>query len=265
MKRIIVLLVAVSLLIPAFAFAKKKRVKYQVVEVTNGGIITGKIKSSTKVEDPVLPINIKEKSDPQETELEKKTCGSSQQADMYVLSSANEVSNVLVIVEGVKKGKAAPQQDTYIDNLNCRFEPLVNIAYLKSEFVIKNSDPLLHNTSLGKYVRKGVRRTVYNLALPFKDQVIKKPIRVAGLINVKCDAHPWMRAYLYASRHPYVAITDASGNFEIKDLLPGNYKVRVWHEGFEEIVKEVEVKAGATGELNVTFTETRTPDFLSGL
>jgi len=265
MKKIIVLLIAVTLLIPAFAFSREKRVKYQVVEVSNGGIITGKIKSSTKVEDPVLPINIKDKSDPQETELEKKTCGSSQQANMYVLSAANEVANAMVIVEDVKEGKAAPQQDTFIDNVNCRFEPLISIAYLNSDFVIKNSDPLLHNTSLGKIVREGVRRTVYNLALPFKDQVIKKPIRVAGLINVKCDAHPWMRAYLYGSRHPYVAITDASGNFEIKDLLPGNYTVRVWHEGFEEIVKEVEVKAGASAELNVTFAETITPDFMSGL
>ncbi len=265
MKRIIVLLVAVSLLIPAYAFARKKRVRYKVVEVTSGGIISGKIKSSTKVDDPVLPIDIKDKSDPQETELEKKTCGSSQQAKMYVLSSKNEVANALVIVEGVKKGKAAPQQDTSIDNVNCRFDPLISIAYLKSQFVIKNSDPLLHNTSLGKILRKGVRRTVYNLALPFKDQVIKKPIRVAGLLNVKCDAHPWMRSYIYASRHPYVAITDASGNFEINDLLPGTYKVRIWHEGFEEITKEVEVKADATAGLNVTFTATRTPVFLSDL
>ena len=111
-------------------------------------------------------------------------------------------------------------------------------------------------------VREGVRRTVYNLALPFKDQVIKKPNRVAGLINVKCDAHSWMRAYVYSSRHPYVALTDENGSFEIKDLLPGKYRVRVWHEGFEDVVKEVEVKAGDTSRLDATFAKTRTPDIL---
>jgi uncharacterized membrane protein len=115
---------------------------------------------------------------------------------------------------------------------------------------------------LGKIVRKGVGRTVYNLALPFKDQVIEKLNRVAGLIDVKCDAHPWMRAYIYSSRHPYVAITDASGNFEIKDIPPGKYKVRVWHEGFEEVSKEVEVKAGGVSDMNVTFTKTKKPDFM---
>ncbi len=181
---------------------------------------------------------------------------------MYELSSSKEVKNALVIVEGVKEGKAAPKQDLTLDNKKCRFEPLLSIAYVKSNYVIKNSDPLLHNTSLGKLVREGVRRTVYNLALPFKDQVIKKPNRVAGLINVKCDAHPWMRAYTYSSRHPYVAMTDASGNFEIKDLLPGKYKVRIWHEGFEEVIKEVEVKAGGTSDLYAMFSKTRTPDFM---
>jgi uncharacterized membrane protein len=100
--------------------------------------------------------------------------------------------------------------------------------------------------------RKGVRRTVYNLALPFKDQVIKKPNRVAGMINIKCDSHPWMRAYIYSSKHPYVAITDEKGNYEIKDLLPGKYQVKIWHEGFGQVVKKVTVTAGKSSELNAT-------------
>jgi hypothetical protein len=33
-----------------------------------------------------------------------------------------------------------------------------------------------------------------------------------------------MRAHAYASEHPYVAITDASGNFEIGDPLAGKYR-----------------------------------------
>ncbi|MEN8263757.1 MAG: carboxypeptidase regulatory-like domain-containing protein [Nitrospirota bacterium] len=261
MKKILLFIVVVSLIIPSLSYAKRKP-KYKAIEVTNGGTIKGTIKSAKKVKDPVIPIKIKPKENPAETKLEKDTCGSSQQAMMYVLSSSNGVKNALVLVENVKEGKAAPKKDLTINNLKCRFEPLVGIAYVKSNYIIKNSDPLLHNTNLGKEQRAGVRRTVYNLALPFKDQVIKKLNRVAGLINVKCDAHPWMRSYIYSSRHPYVAITDADGGFEIKDLPPGKYKVRVWHEGFEDVVKEVEVKAGGTSELKATFAKTRTPDIM---
>jgi len=99
------------------------------------------------------------------------------------------------------------------------------------------------------------RRTVYNLALPKKDQVITKPVRATGLHDVKCDAHSWMRAYVYVSEHPYVAITDASGNFEIKDLPPGKYTIRFWHEGLKEEKKEIEVSAGKTTDLQVTMSK----------
>jgi hypothetical protein len=228
---------------------------YEVVDVKNGGGIKGKIKAAEKIADPVIKIVIKPKPDPKETELERSTCGDSQKANMYILSPANEVKNVLVIVEDVKKGKAAPKTDLLIDNTKCVFEPIVGIAYKGANFKIKNSDPLLHNTNLGLLLTETTRRSVYNLALPNKDQVITKPIRATGLIIVKCDAHEWMRGYAYASEHPYVAITDASGDFEIKDLPAGTYKVRIWHEGFKEVTKTVEVSAGKSSALDATLAK----------
>ncbi len=257
MKNIVVFMIAVSLLIPALSFAKK--VKYEVVEVKNGGVLKGKIKAAIKVNDPLIPIEVKPKGDPEETELEKHTCGNSQQSLMYVLSPSLEVNNVLVIVEDIMKGKAAPKIDLTIDNLNCRFVPLVGISYIRSEYIIKNNDPIFHSIALA-LIHKNRKRTVYNLALPFKDQIIRKDNRVAGLHKAGCAAHPWTRAYIYSSTHPYVAITDANGTYEIKDLLPGKYKVRVWHEGFEEVVKNVEIKTGKASYLNVTFKKLRKLD-----
>ncbi len=261
MKKILVFILLVALIIPALSYAKRTP-RYKAVEVTNGGTIKGTIKSENRVDDPVIPIRVKPKGDPEETRLEEDTCGSSQQAMMYVLSPDNEVKNALVIVEGITHGRAAPKKDITINNLRCRFEPLVSIAYVKSYYIIRNSDPLLHNTWLGKVLNAGARRTIFNLALPYRDQVIKKPNRVAGLINVRCDIHPWMRAYVYSSRHPYAAITDAGGNFEIRDIPPGTYKIRVWHEGFEDIIKEVKVKPDSTSDFRAVFTNTRRPFFM---
>ncbi len=47
MKKILVFTLAVSLLTPAASFAK--RVKYEAVEVTNGGTISGKVLTTEKV------------------------------------------------------------------------------------------------------------------------------------------------------------------------------------------------------------------------
>ena len=239
MKRILAAVLILSMVIVSTSFA------YDVVDVKGGGAIKGKIKASMKPDDPMLTID-------KDTEV----CGKSQAALMYILSPNLEVKNALVIVEDVKKGKAAPKSDTTIDNKNCKFEPIVGIAYKGGNFVIKNSDPLLHNTNLG-ILLQDKRRAVYNLALPRKDQVITKLVKAAGQHGVKCDAHSWMRAYIYVSEHPYVAVTDTSGSFEIKDLPPGKYKVKIWHEGFAEITKDVEVTSDKTAELNVTLSKTK--------
>jgi len=249
MKRIFAFVAIMVLFAAGVSFA------YEVVDVKNGGSIKGKIKAAEHIADPVIKIVIKPKPDPKETELERSTCGDSQKANMYVLSAANEVKNVLVIVEDVQKGKAAPKTDLVIDNTKCYFDPIVGIAYKGANFKIKNSDPLLHNTNLGLLLTETTRRSVYNLALPNKDQVITKPVRATGLIIVKCDAHDWMRGYVYASDNPYVAITDANGNFEIKDLPAGKYKVRIFHEGFKEVTRSVEVSSGKASELDATLAK----------
>lgn len=237
MKRTLIFAVVFSMFIATASYA------YEVMEVKNGGSIKGKVKAAAKVEDPTI-------------EIKKDTdyCGKSQKALMYILSPSLEVKNVIVTVEDVQKGKAAPKTDFTIDNTKCRFEPLVGIAYKDANLIIKNSDPILHNTNLA-LVLKDKRRTVYNLALPKKDQEIKKPVKVTGFNDVKCNAHSWMRGYVYISEHPYVAVTDENGNFEIKDLPPGKYKIRFWHEGFGETTKDVEISAGKVSELNATLTK----------
>jgi hypothetical protein len=73
------------------------------------------------------------------------------------------------------------------------------------------------------------------------------------MYNVKCDAHKWMRAYVFAARNPYVALTDKNGRFEITDILPGKYTVLVWHEGFGEVKKTIEVKEGGATTLDHTY------------
>lgn len=237
MKKFLVLLVIFSLLLSTASFA------YEVTDVKDGGAIKGKVKASVKVDDPMLQMTT-------DTDF----CGTNQKALMYVLSPSLEVKNVLVVVEDIQRGKAIQKNDLTINNLKCRYEPLIGITYKGANFVIKNSDPIFHNTNLA-IRHNATKRTVYNLALPKKDQVITKLVKSTGLHDVKCDAHPWMRAYAYVSEHPYVGITDEGGNFEIKDLPPGKYKVRFWHEGLDEITRDVEVASAKTFELSLTMSK----------
>ena len=55
-----------------------------------------------------------------------------------------------------------------------------------------------------------------------------------GLVHFSCNIHPWMDAYVWVFDHPYVAVTDKDGNYEIKNVPVGS-KVHVvgWHEKVE--------------------------------
>ena len=48
--------------------------------------------------------------------------------------------------------------------------------------------------------------------------------------RVDCSIHAWMKAWLIILDHPYVAITDEDGRFEIKNVPAGEWTFRFWHE-----------------------------------
>jgi hypothetical protein len=83
-------------------------------------------------------------------------------------------------------------------------------------------------------------------------------------VSVSCNIHPWMQAKIFCVAHPYFAITDADGKFEIKNAPAGKYRMIVWHEGMGWVVgdkepskqgKLITIKAGGVtdvGTLDIT-------------
>lgn len=216
---------------------------YEAVEVTNGGTIAGKITfSGTAPANPALEVT----KDP-------KVCGSSLKADYYIVGSDGGLKNVVVAIEKIDKGKPYKKRGVVaFNNKECMFDPHVTTAVRGQKIGINNSDPVLHNTHL--YHGEKLR-TMYNIALPLQDIVIKKPLRKDGLVTVKCDAHEWMLGYVYVAKHPYATVSAADGSFALKDVPPGNYKVKIWHEKLGEVSKDVTVTAGGTATLNHTFSK----------
>jgi hypothetical protein len=51
-------------------------------------------------------------------------------------------------------------------------------------------------------------------------------------MSCECNFHPWMSARIGVFAHPYFAVTDAQGNFEIKLAPAGSYQLIVWRNGW---------------------------------
>jgi hypothetical protein len=209
--------VVVSLLL---ALAVPASAAYEETTVADGGTLTGVVRFAGPA--PTLP--------PLAVNKNRDVCGETKPAEALVLGADRGVKGSVVRIEGVTRGKK-PQGELVIDNHKCIFVPHVAATMVGGRARVKNSDAILHNTHgfLGK-------PTVFNVALPNKDQVvdITRRLTKAGVLRILCDAHPHMNAWLVVHDSPYVVTTDERGAFRIDGIPPGSYKVTMWHEGFRQ-------------------------------
>src|SRR5438876_7972938 len=202
---------------------------YEAVAVRDGGAVKGKVlfQGSPPDKRKVIPTK------------DRETCGSGvREVDLILVGPDKAVQDAVVYLKGVGKGKAWERLSAtpHIDNVKCDFKPHVQVIPA-GDFEIVNSDPVLHNTH-GFYGKL----TAFNVALPNKDQRIKKPLKKSGLVRVECDAHGWMLGWIYVADNPYYAVSAKDGTFAIKDVPPGQYTLVTWQESAGEVEQPVTVK-----------------------
>lgn len=156
-----------------------------------------------------------------------------------------KLEDVFVYVkEGLPKGShAVPAEPVAFDQKGCEFTPRVFGMIAGQSIAAGNSDRLLHN----------VKSPEFNQAFPFG---VKKTVKLNDAVvmaTIKCDVHPWMRAYAGVMEHPYFAVTKADGTFEIKGLVDGEYTVEAWHEKLGTQQKKVKAAAAAAGAADFEF------------
>lgn len=122
--------------------------------------------------------------------------------------------------------KEQPAKAPVLDNRNCRFEPHMLAVRTGQVFELTNSDPVAHNAAV--YAR---RNMPFSEIIPMNQPLQKKFAKFEALpVRVDCSIHPWMKAWLIVSDHPYVAVTGEDGSFEIQNIPAGEWKFRFWHE-----------------------------------
>ncbi|MBF0609185.1 MAG: DUF1573 domain-containing protein [Magnetococcales bacterium] len=224
---------------------------YDVMEVKDASTLKGVVKySAAPPKDDVISIT-----------KDEQTCGKTQESGEYLITDMR-VKNAVVWLENVKSGKPLPKTPVAITFRKCKVAPLVSVGFAGGEYVFKNDDPLLHTIQLKlglKYQKKLSGRpltdgsTILNLALADKGTEIKKPVKDShrytqetGFITVKSNAHDWIRGYVFVFDHPYAAVTNDKGEFELDGLPAGEYILNVWHEGLGTIGMPVRTIAGQT-------------------
>ena len=73
-------------------------------------------------------------------------------------------------------------------------------------------------------------------------------------VKFKCDIHSWMNGYVHVLEHPFFAVTDVEGKFEIAGLPPGQYVLEAWHEELGPVQFDVTVQASTSTRADATLT-----------
>jgi len=129
---------------------------------------------------------------------------------------------------------AGPKKKRVIQS-NRTFAPLVTTVMVGSTVDFANRDRVYHNVfsvspvqrfDLGKYPPRSSQQVTF-----------EHP----GVVNLFCDIHPWMSAYVVVLPHKVFAIPSASGEFRLPALPPGEYTLHLWHPSLGERLRGVRV------------------------
>jgi plastocyanin len=133
------------------------------------------------------------------------------------------VANVVIKLlppEGKKFKNIAPEKkEVEIDQPHCAFVPHVVAVTPGQLLVVKNSAPVPHNTKMQADSNAGNENRSETIQPGKSVTITLNPQRAP--IKIGCDFHNWMTGFVYVNDSPYIAVTDANGDFEIKNVPTG--------------------------------------------
>ena len=167
------------------------------------------------------------------------------------------LADVVLQIRGITRGKAWDPvfDEARIYQIDCSFQPYVQIIRDTADVYVVNFDPILHNIHAYE-VYEGTRRSTFNFSQPNAGQEDRIPLRLrrGHLLTIDCNAHNWMASWLYTSSNPYLTVTSTDGRFELPDIPPGQYQLAVWHPMLGEKLLNLNVEEGADLRFNLVWT-----------
>jgi hypothetical protein len=178
------------------------------------------------------------------------------QSEEWVINDKNKgVRYVFVWLRTEEEGGKLPvhpdlekvkEEKVEFDQPCCQFVPHALALRKGQVLVAKNTSKFAHN-----FDWKGLAPTQgSNTLIPpgGKIDVEMKPSQYQ--ITISCGIHPWMKGWVRVFDHPYYAVTDADGNFEIKNAPAGKFRMVIWHEtgwcqDSKKLGDPIEIKPGA--------------------
>ena len=214
------------------------------VDATTAGSLSGSVKFDGAVPPPA------------EFRLSKDcapTGNPNQVSDAVIVSSTGALKNAFVYIkDGLDKDYTfdTPTQPVELDQKGCIYTPRVFGVMVGQPLDVVNEDATLHNVHALPMVNQE-----FNKSQPQQNSHMLHTFTAPEvMVKFMCNVHQWMAAYVGVVPHPYFAVSDADGNFTIKDVPPGTYTIEAWHEKFGRRTANVTIAGKQAQTVGFTFT-----------
>jgi hypothetical protein len=223
-KQLFVLISLMLSTLPLSVSAHGKHMGYDIVDVKNGGTITGKVTFTGNDPAPqVFPVT-------KDTEV----CGKSREIDFVKVHKEGGLTDVVVYLENVKKGKpfTNTQQKVTVEQKACGYGPLLSVMIEGNKLEIVNTDDVAHKMHAYEMRDMGAKKTMFSISQPpEKNRVVTKEVDIKkgeGMM-MQCDQHEFMKGFMFVAKNPYYTLVAEDGSFTIDNISPGYYTVKAWH------------------------------------
>ncbi len=163
---------------------------------------------------------------------------------VYVRDPKVVLSDVIVSVDDIDAPFPVPNS-AVMDQRGLRFIPHVLPIMVGTTVAFPNSDPLAHNVFSVSPTKR------FNLGLYGPGTVRSIRFDEPGIVELLCNVHQEMSAYIVVLKNPYFARPQSDGSFRIAGVPAGRHRLRWWHERLGEVTREVEVTPASVVVANV--------------
>jgi plastocyanin len=174
-------------------------------------------------------------------------------SDLVVDPKTKGLRHVVAILEDAPaRPKLQKAAAVLVDQRDMVFLPRVVAVQHGQAVRFENNDLFNHSVMASSTVTDDQFNLFVAQARPVEHvfAVQKHPVQIG------CSIHPWMRAWVFVSPHPWFAVTDEKGRFSIERVPPGKYKLLLRHPDTGHLERrQVEVDVGKSTELKVEWSK----------
>lgn len=148
-----------------------------------------------------------------------------------------------------------PTDPVVLTQKGCMYDPHVIALMVGQPLQVVNDDPVLHNIHVVARDNRSWNRSETAGMDPFEETFSQPELAVV----IKCNVHPWMRAFAFIFNHPYYDVTAKTGTFELKNLPPGTYTIEAWQEKYGAQDQTVTIGPKESKAISFTYKAAASP------